>query len=567
MSNSSALRSPARQVVLVLATSTFAWLPQGCGPTKEDWKLAPAVDPGTIAPLTLHPDQTPATLPSTFPPAFPTSRPAARAEVTIGIDQSRQMALQNNLDLKVSLYSPKIAQTNVSQEEAKFESTFFTNAEFATSDAPPAAGNSGEPFTYNGQSNSQTVEPGVTVPLRTGGTITLASPYSRYKNPTIDPQDEADLRASISQPLLRNAGQETTEYSIRIAGYNQEISRVQSRLEVMTVLAGVERTYWRLYAARRELEVRKQQYDLAQALLERSKRLVAAGQAAEVEIVRSESGVADRVDGIINTETLVRERQRELKRVLNQSDIDDNTIIIPASSPRPIHYAINSEHLIQSAMLNRAELLQSQLKIIQDNLTVKYARNQMLPALAATYTYRIRGLGSNPSDAYDMAFQNEYDEHVVGFSLSIPIGNQAAKSQLRRALLQRLQQLSTKSAQELQIRKEVLDALDTLEANWLRIIAGRSRTLLAKRTLDAEQRQFDRGLRTATDVLDAQTKLADAQQSEISALTDYEISQIDLAFATGTLLGQAKVDWEKQIPEDIPPVPPPTTQPVAAAKE
>ena len=53
-------------------------------------------------------------------------------------------------------------------------------------------------------------------------------------------------------------------------------------------------------------------------------------------------------------------------------------------------------------------------------------------------------------------------------------------------------------------------------------------------------------------MLDAQTKLADAQASEISALTDYEIAQIDLAFATGTVLGQAKVDWEKQIPTDFP---------------
>jgi hypothetical protein len=43
-------------------------------------------------------------------------------------------------------------------------------------------------------------------------------------------------------------------------------------------------------------------------------------------------------------------------------------------------------------------------------------------------------------------------------------------------------------------------------------------------------------------VLDAATRLAEAQLQEINAITDYQISQVDLAFATGTLLGQSRVD-------------------------
>jgi outer membrane protein len=51
-------------------------------------------------------------------------------------------------------------------------------------------------------------------------------------------------------------------------------------------------------------------------------------------------------------------------------------------------------------------------------------------------------------------------------------------------------------------------------------------------------------LRTSTDVLDAQTRLANAQSAEIAAITDYQIAQIDIAFATGTLLGRAGVAWQ-----------------------
>jgi outer membrane protein TolC len=61
--------------------------------------------------------------------------------------------------------------------------------------------------------------------------------------------------------------------------------------------------------------------------------------------------------------------------------------------------------------------------------------------------------------------------------------------------------------------------------------------------LAAEIRQFDQGLRTSTEVLDAQTKLANARSAEIAAVADYQISQINVAFATGTLLGADNVIW------------------------
>ncbi len=94
------------------------------------------------------------------------------------------------------------------------------------------------------------------------------------------------------------------------------------------------------------------------------------------------------------------------------------------------------------------------------------------------------------------------------------------------------------------IEFEVLNTVDRLEANWQRILAGRQNTILAARLFEAEKRQFELGLRTSTDVLDTQTKFAEAQSSEILSLTEYEIAKVDLAFATGTLLGAARIHWK-----------------------
>ena len=87
-------------------------------------------------------------------------------------------------------------------------------------------------------------------------------------------------------------------------------------------------------------------------------------------------------------------------------------------------------------------------------------------------------------------------------------------------------------------------SLDTLEENWQRILAARQEVILAGRTYDAERRQFEMGLRTSTEVFEAAARLAGAQSREIRALTAYEISQVDRAYACGALLGRDRAVFE-----------------------
>jgi outer membrane protein TolC len=308
----------------------------------------------------------------------------------------------------------------------------------------------------------------------------------------------------------------------------------------------VDRIYWRLYAARKELEVRKKEYDLAVAQLERARRQAKAGMLAEVDVVRAESGVADKLEGIITSETNLRDRQRELKQVINRPDLGlaSPTIIIPTSVPNVLHYPLDKPLLIQRAHDGRMELLETEIQIAVANDNVAFARNGLLPVVNFEYQYNISGLGRTLSDSFSTLRSTRFQGHAVGLTVEVPIGNEAARSQLRRALATRLQSIATKDQRSLLIEREILHACDQLEANWQRIIAAQRRVILAARVVDVETRQFEQQLRTSTDVLDAQTRLADAQSSEIAALTDYQIAQIDIAFATGTLLGRAGVAWQ-----------------------
>lgn len=473
-------------------------------------------------------------------------------KMELSLPQCRVMALENNLQLKTALINPAIAAAQLSAEEAKFEAAFFTNVNYGKSNSPSVS------FLNEitgSKVDSLSGDLGVQMPLRTGGTVTFDLADSRRETNAqfmnINPLFASDASVSISQPLLRNAGTWVNTHSIRIVAYQSRIVDARTRLEVITVLAALDRTYWRFYAARKELEVREQQHQLALTQLESARRLVNAGQRAPVEIIRAEAGVAQQLEQIIIAENNLRDRERELKRVLHKAGLDMQTptVLIPTTEPNPMRYELERPPLIRTAIDSRMELLELQLQLLQDASTVDFARNQTLPLASLSYTYNISGVGAANSDAFDMLYTDDFADHGLGLQVVIPIGNEAAKSQLRQATYQRRQRLATRANREDLIRQEVLNAADQIETNWQRILAARQNVILNGRLFQAEKSQFEQGQRTSTDVLNAQINFANAQSAEIQALTEYQIALVDLAYATGTLLGATKVSWEPTVPK------------------
>jgi len=483
--------------------------------------------------------------------ARPDVNEAPPKELKLNLEQCRALTLENNLDLKVQLISPAIAAERVDEEQAAFEAAFSTDLRFSKTDTPSA--------TYLDEISGSKVDYfrtglGVEVPLRTGGTVTFDLADSRIKTDaqtTFNPFFVSDFSASISHPLLRGAGNRANTHAIRIAEYERQVIDARTKLEVIRIISAVDRVYWRLYAARKELEVRKQQYDLAEALLEQARRFVAAGDKAQVEVIRTEAGLAQRLEAIIIAENSVRDRERELKRTLNKAGLEMQTptVLVPATEPDPVRYELEKQRLVATAIDSRMEMLELELKIAEDISTIDYMHNQAMPLVTMDYTYNMNGLGESRNDSFDLLFDKKFEDHSVGLRLLVPLGNEAAKSRLLQAFYQRRQRLATRDNREALIEYEVLNAIDQLEANWQRILASRQSVILDGRLFEAEKRQFELGLGTSTDVLEAQTNFANSQSAEILALGEYQIALVDLAYATGTLLGAAKVQWEPIVPQ------------------
>jgi outer membrane protein TolC len=61
---------------------------------------------------------------------------SAKESIEFTLANIRALALENNLDLKIAEIDPKIAATQVSEEEAKFDDLIFAKAKYGRKDTP-----------------------------------------------------------------------------------------------------------------------------------------------------------------------------------------------------------------------------------------------------------------------------------------------------------------------------------------------------------------------------------------------------------------------------------------------
>lgn len=453
-----------------------------------------------------------------------------RPMVRLSLEEVRAAALANNLELKVRLIDPAIAQQTIDIERAQFESVFRASARYGTTDLPGG-----------GSFSSRTLDAGIVTPLWTGGSVAANVPVEDG-----DGLSEIGASVSVIQSLLQGAGTRVNTYSIEVAGYNKGAVDAFTKFRAINILGGADIAYWRLYAARKQLEISREQYKMAQNQLKYARYKVEAGSAPKIEIVYAEAGLSSRLDAVISDETEVRNLERDLKRIMNRADlplsapVDINTV----SHPDPKGLDLDPEALIQVALENRMDLAELEFRLAIGDIEIARARNDLLPLLDLEYRYAADAQAGNVGGAFQDLFHHPAQDHQVGLSAAIPLGNRAAEARLRQVRLQKIQDQVNRDQQEQQIRQEVYSTLDNLEQNWRQILAAEQGVISALRQYRVRQSQFQLGRTDSTEVLRAASSLAAEQSFKIRSFANYEIAQVLLARATGTLLGRGRVQLQ-----------------------
>ena len=203
------------------------------------------------------------------------------------------------------------------------------------------------------------------------------------------------------------------------------------------------------------------------------------------------------------------------------------------------------EALVDEAFKRRPELEQAELTLRNDEITLKGARNALLPAVDVSgyYGANIVGgpLNSNcnffGTPCYSAGAQNTVPggfggvlgdlvnstapDKGVGFSVNIPIRNRLAQSVQERSLMEyrqaelRLEQLYT------QIRMQVVNQMYALTNDRAAVQASVAARDYNQQSLDAESKKLHLGASTTANVLQQQRNLASAEDNLIAANGQY----------------------------------------------
>jgi outer membrane protein len=388
----------------------------------------------------------------------------------------------------------------------------------------------------------------------------------------LSPQLGSNFQFKLTQNLLQGFGSLPNTRFIHIAKNNREISDVAFRLQVITTVDQIEDMYWDLVYAYENVRVQQEAMAYAQKALDDTQHQAQVGTVPPIQVVSAQSTVATDQQNLILAQNNLQLQQLLMKNAVSRS-IEDPALaeadVIPTSSMQlpqeePI---IAIQDLINQALGNRAELVESRIDLNSRDLSAKAVRNDLLPSLQAFAYYGGSGLGGDLNaqcafegspctvpplfgSATSISYGGTLKQLVnstapdkgVGLSLSIPLRNRLAQSNQVRADLE-LRQAQVRLHQlENQVRIEVRNAQFDVKQNRVAVQAAQKAVDLAGQTLDADQQKLKVGLTTEVTILQDAATLTTGESNLVSAKAAYEKSRIELDRATGLLLDHAGID-------------------------
>jgi outer membrane protein len=481
----------------------------------------------------------------------------------ISPDQTAPMQLQeiiqrsvaNSAEVKVAGFDPAVAETKVVQAQGAFDPIFFTNATFQYGDSKTggqAIVNPQNPLKTEiidvQRSDQASIEPGIKQLLPDGGeaSISYEGSYNRYDPRLFSLNDywENTLKFELTQPLLRDFGRDVTYAKLTIARYDQRVSLLDFRKTLEENVQKIEEDYWQLAEAQRDELVQEKLLDTTRDTADMLFKQFVQGEGGVTRVQTSQAAATMRAReaALIGYRQRIRDLSTDLKRRMNDPEftVDGPIVILPASDPTTDAIHFDPKEMIDTALANRLELGQQQLRISSADVQVLSAKNSMLPKLNMKLDAGLQSLGQHEWEAFNGLSQEGHFPTSLGLQLEIPIGNREARGLYRQTLLQREQAIEQYNNLVSQVSEDVTVAYNDVISSWESIASRRAARFASADELEALDQQEAAGEKlTPTFVqlkLDSQDRLAEAERQEALAISNYNIAIAHLEKAKGTLL-------------------------------
>ncbi len=526
----------------------------------------------------------------------------------VGVDMLRQrplalkeaitLALENNKDIEVSRQNVRIAEFDLQSVRGVYEPRFTGQTFYERATVPNVSIFSTNKTTTTGSFGGNA---GFTGYIPKFGTVLTAS-FNNNRlssdNPIspLSPQFNSNLTFNVSQPLFRGRRFDQPRRTIEIAKRNLSLTDTQFRQRSIDIIVGVQRAYWDLTYALRNLQVQRDGVRDARQQLEHNRRLVDEGQLAPIDIIAAETQIANIEQGVYDALDTVGRAENTLKNLISQDKSDAlwSESIVPTDSVELDAPRTTLPEALGLALENRPEIEVNNVQKDINALDQRFYREQTKPQIDLTASYSSAGIGGSqnpnfsspfgqvvcdataltPADyqaclirqqqaaaaqqatqaaflnsiggagtTFTDIFSNKYPTWRVGVTFNLPLlGDKTARANLGKSLVQSEQIATQREQIEQNIQVDVRNALQSVRTSEARLRAAAISRENSGKQYESEQRKLDAGQSDVYKVLERQTALMNAKSAELRAQTELNKAIADLQRATGNSLKANNVE-------------------------
>ncbi|MGA2270142.1 MAG: TolC family protein [Bryobacteraceae bacterium] len=477
-----------------------------------------------------------------------------------------ELVMANNTDIQLQLLSLEIPKNNIQaafgvwdpRALASFNTTRSTTVPTNATTAQNAASltkSLNQPYSLQ---YTQTLPTGMNYTASfSGAKSSQTNSYNNY-NPSLT----ANMRFSVTQPLIQNRGSYVNRIPLMTAQSNYRVSEYVLRQQLLSLVNTAETAYWNVISARENVRVAESGRNNAAEFLKYMEKQLELGALSPLDIYNPQQSLANAELSVSQAKFNLAQAEDALRHQAG-ADLDPEIRKLPISLTESVDLGpadsmtVDREQAVTKALANHPAMKQALQKLDSDDLSIQSAKNGLLPNLSFSMYYQSNGTGGmfDPSrstivgaggptavipggiaDALGQMFGFGYPTYYAGLTLNLPIKSRSASATMATATVQKRTDMLNLRNQQQGIRLSILNAVTKLEGAKEQLKLAKIAMDFAQKNLDAENTKFQLGTEINQNVINAQNVLVQAEAAVVTNQVGVRLNLLNLLTQTGELL-------------------------------
>jgi outer membrane protein len=375
-----------------------------------------------------------------------------------------------------------------------------------------------------------------------GGDLTLQGEAYQLNSwtPKINDPDEYDksnrffnkISLIVSKPLftINNVALELRQ--ARLDYRKQKKVFTRSELNLIYVIT---QQFFSLYSTIEEVEINKQDVERQQNIFETTEKKFKSGLIAEVDAMQAEVDLIQARNSLKSSQGRMEEQMAAFKQLIGlpldqKIDLKANLEVDKID--------INMEKAITYARQNRSEIVEKEIDIENQKITIKQTDARVAINGSLTGYYKLSGFseeelpwGTNTVDLIESSWEvlKQTPNRGVTFNLEIPLWDWGRnRAQVKAAEIQLVRDEMDLENQYITIEREVKDVIRSYYETYDRVKMLEKSKEVSQKSFDINMKRFENGDITTTELARVSDQLNSSLMSYLDAYTQYKLALADI---------------------------------------